>query len=158
MKFRMWHNIKQVTRAALLLALLPGSHVEAGETYGSVQVDAVASVYDGDTFRIIVVGWPPVVGNSMPVRILGIDTPEIRGACDREKRLARDARQFTARALRDAKTIELHNIRRDKYFRLLAEVRVDGELLGPKLIAAGLARNYQGGHRQSWCKEERVSP
>jgi len=32
-----------------------------------------------------------------------------------------------------------------------APVRVDGKLLSDQLIAAGLARQYDGGKRRGWC-------
>jgi endonuclease YncB( thermonuclease family) len=38
------------------------------------------------------------------------------------------------------------------YFRLLAEVWVDGESLGESLIDAGYARPYAGGKKQGWCQ------
>ena len=44
----------------------------------------------------------------------------------------------------DAKTIELKNPQRDKYFRVLAEVWIDGESLGEKLKSDGLAKDYDG--------------
>lgn len=43
----------------------------------AVSVDKVVSVYDGDTMRVNVSGWPPVVGQNMPIRVRGVDTPEI---------------------------------------------------------------------------------
>ena len=46
--------------------------------------------------------------------------------------------------LSDAKTIELKNPQRDKYFRVLAEVWIDGESLGEKLKNDGLAKDYDG--------------
>ena len=45
--------------------------------------------------------------------------------------------------LSDAKTIELKNPQRDKYFRVLAEVWIDGESLGEKLKSEGLAKEYE---------------
>lgn len=114
-------------------------------------VDEVTSVYDGDTFRVNIHAWPSVVGQRMPVRISGIDAPELRGKCDAEKQLARKAKQFTVEALRSAKVIELRDIDRGKYFRIVADVYVDGENLAKQLIDSGLAVPYSGGTRQSWC-------
>ena len=51
----------------------------------------------------------------------------------------------------DAKTIELKNPQRDKYFRILAEVWIDGESLGEKLKSEELAKDYDGeGARPEW--------
>ncbi|MFT6578378.1 MAG: endonuclease YncB(thermonuclease family), partial [Zhongshania sp.] len=52
--------------------------------FGSATVAEVRTIYDGDTFRVNIAGWPSVVGDSMPVRIKGIDTPELRGKCQLE--------------------------------------------------------------------------
>ena len=56
----------------------------------------------------------------------GIDTPEIRGKCQYEKNLALDARDFVRNKLADAKEIKLTNLQRGKYFRVVANVLVDG--------------------------------
>lgn len=112
---------------------------------------AVRTIYDGDTFRVNIDGWPAVVGDSMPVRIKGIDTPELRGKCQREKEAARAAKQFSVARLRAGKLIELKGIVRDKYFRLLAEVWVDGVNLGEQLILGGFAVPYGGGTKVDWC-------
>ena len=54
-------------------------------------------------------------------------------------------------ALRSAKVIELRNIQRGKYFRILADVYVDGQNLADGLIRSGHARLYDGGKRLGWC-------
>jgi len=54
--------------------------------------------------------------------------------------------------LRLADVIKLTNLRRDKYFRLLAEVSIDGEDLGYSLIKNDLARPYDGGKKIGWCE------
>lgn len=81
----------------------------------------------------------------------GVDAPEIRGKWQSEKDAAREAKQYTVARLRGAKVIELTNIRRGKYFRLLADVLVDGKNLAEELITAGHARPYSGGSRGGWC-------
>ncbi len=118
--------------------------------YGTVTVRDVVSVYDGDTFNVNIEGYPPIVGEDMSVRIAGIDTPEIRGTTGYTKEAAEKARLFTRHRLRRAKIIKLKNIRRGKYFRILADVYVDGENLGKELIRVGLAKRYDGGPRPTW--------
>jgi len=120
--------------------------------FSDAVVDKVTSVYDGDTFRVNIKGYPDIVGHRMAVRILGIDTPEMRAKCDKEKKLARKAKKLTVSLLRDAKRIELKNIKRGKYFRLLADVYVDGMLISSELIKRDLAVKYDGGTKIDWCK------
>ncbi|MEZ8029977.1 thermonuclease family protein [Enterovibrio norvegicus] len=134
----------------VLLLILP-AHTYAKNQYGTATVTKVTSIYDADTFRVNIEGWPAIVGEHVPVRVKGVDAPEIRGKCKTEKHLARVAKQFTVEQLRTAKEIRLMNIERGKYFRLLADVEIDGQLLADKLIKAGIARPYQGGRRGTWC-------
>ena len=35
--------------------------------------------YDGDTITVNIPNTPPIIGIKMPIRISGIDTPEIKG-------------------------------------------------------------------------------
>ena len=120
-------------------------------SYGTARVAAVVSVYDGDTFRANIAGWPALIGNNMPIRVKGVDAPEIRGQCESEKTAAREARQFTAGRLDGARVIELRNMERGKYFRILADVYLDEVNLTDLLISAGHARPYDGGKRDGWC-------
>lgn len=122
------------------------------ESYSSVVVDEVTSIYDGDTFRVNINSWPGIIGHRIPIRIAGIDTPEMRGKCHFEKGLAREAKKFTVSALRSAKKIELSNIKRGKYFRIVADVLVDGKNLGETLISNGFAVSYSGRHKIDWCE------
>lgn len=60
----------------------------------------------------------------LPQRVRGVDTPEIRGRCEAEKTKAREARDYVAGLLAAAQQIELRNVARGKYFRLVADVVV----------------------------------
>ncbi|MEW5251657.1 thermonuclease family protein [Microbulbifer discodermiae] len=113
----------------------------------------VVSIYDGDSFTANVPGWPDIVGKRIGVRVKGVDTPELRGKCQAEKELARKAKQFAVTLLRDAQEVRLEEIERDKYFRLLAEVWVDGKRLDQLLIGANLGYEYHGGKRRNWCSQ-----
>lgn len=137
----------------LVLAVISCNSVCAKESYGIVFVSSVVSVYDADTFRVDIDAWPPIVGKNVPIRVLGVDAPEIRGKCPSEKLAAKQARAFTLSSLSGATQIELRNIKRGKYFRLLAEVYIDGNSLSEMLIDAGHARYYAGGKRERWCSD-----
>lgn len=133
----------------LLVSLSPLAHAEE-PTYGSVRVGEVVSIYDGDTFTVNIPGWPGVIGERISVRVYGIDTPEMRDDRPKVRELARAAKQKVVQRLREGKVIELRNLRRDKYFRLLAEVWVDNRSLADELIKAGLAHPYDGGTKSAW--------
>ena len=77
----------------------------------------------------------------------------MRGKCEQEKLLARKAKQYTLMALSNAKTIELRNMQRGKYFRIVAEVYADGQSVGDGLVREGLAVVYDGGKKvKDWCR------
>ena len=54
--------------------------------------------------------------------------------------------------LKDADQIVLRNMERGKYFRIAADVIVDGESLGNILVESGMAIRYDGGRKvKGWC-------
>lgn len=119
---------------------------------------SVTRVYDGDTFYIDVPDWPDIVGKNMPVRIYGIDCPEIKSDNIEEKICAEKAKYYVIGELaKSHNKITICNLRRDKYFRILCDVSINGENLGQKLLDAKLARKYDGGHKEPWNfnKEEK---
>ena len=142
-------NIKSLLIASIIFITF--SPQAKDKSFGNATVLEVTSIYDGDTFRANIKGFPAVIGEHMSIRINGIDTPELRGKCDEEKQLARLAKQFTVERLRAAKSVVLKNIKRGKYFRLIADVYVDGVNLGEQLIKHGHAVKYKGKTKQAWC-------
>ena len=125
--------------------------VQAATEYGTAIVSKVISVYDGDTFRVDIDSLPPIVGKNIPIRLNGIDTPEIRGKCQYEKDLAIKTRDFVRNKLTNAKEIRLTKLKRGKYFRVVADVMIDGVSLEQELLDNKLAYKYTGGKKSSWC-------
>ena len=84
---------------------------------------------DGDTISY----------KNIPIRILGIDTPEIihkeHGIFENQE-MGKIAAEFTKNALLKAKIIKYFPSTKDKYNRLLAHILIDDELLAAKLIKA----------------------
>ena len=117
----------------------------------------VTSVYDGDTIKVQAEIWPGFIWSGS-VRVLGIDTPEIRGKCPEEKAAAVAAREFVKRIVGDRVT--LHNIKLGKFAgRVLANVELQlrdsrrtTDDLAEILIDHGHARRYDGGARSGWCE------
>ena len=122
-------------------------------TFGNAVVKRITSIYDGDTFRADIKGYPPIVGKHMAIRINGIDTPELKAHCEKEKILARAAKKVTVNMLRNAQYIELRNIKRGKYFRIVADVYAYGKSISKELIRRHLAIHYDGGRKIDWCSE-----
>ena len=108
--------------------------------------------YDGDTCYVIAPTLPEPL-QKMSVRILGIDTPEMRAECAEEKKLALKGREFANKMFRAAEKIEFANLKWDKYGgRVLVDVYLDGKFYKDEIINAGLARPYDGGTKESWCE------
>ena len=99
-------------------------------------------VVDGDTVRITGLG---------KIRLLGFDTPEMRGRCSYESQLAAQATNRLKELLRNSDQIEFTTQNRiDRYGRLLGSIYVDGLNVGQILISERLAREYRG-RRLPWC-------
>ncbi len=97
-------------------------------------------------------GVHPLFGDHIPVRLAGIDTPEMKGKCERERELARQARDFLRNVLGRAKEIRLLHAERGKYFRVVARVIADGQDVSQLLLTRGLAVHYDGGTKTApWC-------
>lgn len=140
----------------LLLAAPPAVAAEAGDRLAGPVPAVVEEVIDGDTLRVRAHIW---LGQEVAtlVRVAGIDAPEVRGACPRERDLARRAQDFVARQLSTEGAgrsgVRLREVRYGKFARrVVARVETAaGVDLGAALLAAGLARPYDGGARQAWC-------
>src|SRR3989338_8064317 len=87
---------------------------------------------DGDSF----------VCKGEEIRVLGIDTPEIKHPAHviyKDQELGREAALFTKNILKNAKQVSIVRVGKDRYDRSLAHVIVDGELLAVQLIKTGFA-------------------
>jgi len=123
-------------------------------SYNNVNVSSLVSVYDGDTFKVNINKYPAIVGKKISVRVRGIDTPELRTRNICEKHLGYKAKAIAKKLLESSRTIELRNIKRGKYFRIVADVYLDHNVSYAKeMLKSGLAVPYYGGHKNKvWCK------
>tara|TARA_R110000851_G_scaffold33896_8_gene90425 strand:- start:2571 stop:2777 length:207 start_codon:yes stop_codon:yes gene_type:complete len=63
-----------------------------------------------------------------------------------------DARIYLVERLRGAETIELRNIERGSFYRIIAEVWADGENVGQGVLEEGHALPYvEGAGGKAWC-------
>ena len=127
--------------------------VNATQMYGDYEGAIYLRNYDGDTITFNLPNLHPIIGKKIAVRVNGIDTPEIRGNCDKEKYNAEQAKGWVEDLLKDAERIDLKNLQRGKYFRIVADVYADGENLAEALVDSGMAVRYNGGKKNArWCK------
>ncbi len=112
----------------------------------------MVEVVDGDTLLVRARIW---LGQEIEtrVRLTGVDAPEMKARCSRERALAERARDFIRERIGEGAVV-LHDVRYGKYAgRVLARIENAGGVdLGRSLLYAGLARAYAGGRRGSWCE------
>ena len=76
----------------------------------------VTKVYDGDTITVNLPYVHPLLGKKLGIRIYGIDTPEIRGKCAKEKEMALIAKEAVLKAIElNGGVVNLKNCSRGKY-------------------------------------------
>ena len=115
--------------------------------------------HDGDTITVAIPRVHPLLGKKISVRVAGVDTPEMTSKNPCEKKKAELAKMLTGELLRKSFRINLENVGRDKYFRIVADVKFDGKSLGSWLLRAkgGIARPYDGKTKSKagWCPKRR---
>lgn len=142
--------------------------------FGLQGVDAearVVSVHDGDTLKVLLpIPWAGGIVKRVTLRLLGVDTPEIRTLDLAEKGLANRARDrvlswlapdlFGGRRSHPLTDAEVEAVFRahvvlarvqcgdaDKYGRCLATVRNDAGCINDILLQEGFAEEYEGGKK-----------
>lgn len=110
--------------------------------------------YDGDTITVNISNVHDLIGKKINIRIKGIDTPEISSKNKCEKAMADKAKKAVFNFFKNAKRIDLQNVGRGKYFRIVADVIVDKKSLAKHLTAKGLAYPYDSKKKKklNWCK------
>ncbi|WP_046869288.1 thermonuclease family protein [Microvirga massiliensis] len=109
----------------------------------------IVSVYDGDTVRADIDCGFGIWKRNEPLRLYGIDTPEIRGAEREQGLLARDAlarrilqREVELRTIKPStKTLPAQEVR-DKYGRYLAVIWDAQGNVNEWLVEQGFAAPY----------------
>lgn len=130
--------------------LLAKEYTDTIENFRNMRALAkLIKVRDGDTFVITIEDTPDVFGEEIAVRIRGIDTPELNDKREEIKAIAIKAKEELERLLTSGKKIVLYNLGRDKYFRLLASVKVGDIDVAEYLIKRGLAKEYDAIGTQS---------
>lgn len=143
--------MRALLSVAIFMSALMGSVAQAKETLSGPFPAEVLRVVDGDTLDVRITVW---LGQYLQtrVRLSGIDTPEKRGKCAEEKKLALEAQQALQKYI-ETGAVVLKNVTTGKYAgRVLADVETaSGQPLSELLIQNGFARPYQGKKRLGWC-------
>lgn len=142
----------------IILTLYIQACSSSKKTFGLFDGVIFHDCYDGDTCKFTIPGLHPLFGEKINARLFGVDTPELKGSsCVQERTIAIEARDFVRGVLSKGTNISLQNVRRDKYFRILCDILVDGVSVSQLLLDANLAYPYTGGskYRYYWCKAYR---
>ena len=113
--------------------------LHSSESFNDVELVAII---DGDTFNVNINNIHPLIGKNIPIRIRGIDAPEMWGD-KKQYHKAERAKKEASLLLKTAKKITLKNVKRGKYFRLIADVYIDKKNLGDILIKKNLVKRYR---------------
>ena len=110
----------------------------------------VIKVYDGDTITIaakIENGGPKSDVYRFSVRLLGIDTPEMKSHFEAEKKLAKRAKEALSEQIL-GEMVTLENVSMEKYGRILANVMFKGRNMNDWMLKEGHALKYDGGTKE----------
>jgi endonuclease YncB( thermonuclease family) len=111
-------------------------------------------VSDGDTIVIAAPFLPAPLKPELAVRIFGVDTPEKghRAQCAAEHERALVASKYTSQLIAQGGRIQVTLYAWDKFGgRVLGDIIVNGQSVRQGLIQNGLAREYYGDAKASWC-------
>ena len=131
-------SLSQMFMAAILI--LVGSAGPALSHSSELEVLEITKVYDGDTFKVNLNCTVDLFCKNIPIRPTNYDAFELRDPVN--KRQARAAREKLKSLLANAQRVELRNVRRGKYFRLVADVYVDDRRLSDIMLSTGLVKPY----------------
>lgn len=141
----------------LIIPSAMSSQSECGHSSNAFRCVKYVKNYDADTITFNIPNVHPLFGKKISIRVLGVDTPEMRTKNKCEKEKAKNAKKLVRSILKHAKRIDLINLKRGKYFRVVADVIIDGKSLTHYLLKNGLAYSYDGGKKRKidWCKSHR---
>lgn len=107
----------------------------------------VIKVYDGDTFHVL--GKPENANQiyKFVVRLRDIDAPEIKNVQEHDKAI--EVRDELASLILN-KQIQLSNIGKDKYGRLLCNATIDKVDISQWLLSRNCGYIYHGGKKKEW--------
>ncbi len=126
---------------------------ECKNTETSFNCVSVVEVYDGDSIFIDLPDQHPLFGKRMGVRISGIDTPELKTKDACEKKRGQEARVILQAMISKGNRIDIVSVEKDKFFRILGTVLVDGRSVSDELIKRKVAYPYGGEKKikRNWC-------
>jgi endonuclease YncB( thermonuclease family) len=146
--------MKSIFAAVFTVFAMMGAAYAQKQPQGVTYDTQIIRVSDGDTIVISARFLPAPLKPELAVRIYGVDTPEKghRAQCPSEAQRGEQASQWTKQLVASGQKFQVTLYGWDKFGgRVLGDILVDGKSVRSGLIAAGLAREYYGEAKQSWC-------
>lgn len=122
-----------------LLGIFGMSQIAVSGT-SSLEILKVTKVYDGDTFKVNLNCDAEIFCKSISIRPTGYDAFELNDAENKAEAIA--AREQLRDLVTNAQRIELRNVKRGKYFRIVADVYIDNVSLSEIMLETGLVKPY----------------
>jgi len=139
---------------AILCAFVAVNAYAQKQPQGVTYPAQIVGVSDGDTIVISAPFLPAPLKPQLAVRIFGVDTPEKghRAQCPKEAQMGEKASEFTKKMVASGQQFQVTLYGWDKFGgRVLGDILVNGQSVRAALIRNGLAREYYGEAKQSWC-------
>lgn len=131
------------------MATFPESLQECKMYFPPVTDAFVLSVYDGDTITVAAQVHGDAEFYKFSIRLMGLDTPEIRSADPDVKNRAKFVRdQLRAKILRKHVKVKVVH-EKEKYGRLLAFIVLGDENINEWMLANNYAKPYDGGKKSA---------
>jgi endonuclease YncB( thermonuclease family) len=137
-----------------ILVMMGSAHAQKQPKNSATYDTQVLRVSDGDTIVISARFLPAPLKPELAVRIYGVDTPEKghRAQCPSEAQRGEAASAWTKQLIASGTRFQVTLYAWDKFGgRVLGDILVDGRSVRAGLIQNGLAREYYGDAKQSWC-------
>ena len=139
----LFYTMKNILQITIIIFLIQATLITANYK-DEIKDFIIIKVIDGDTFIIYIPNIPDVFGKNIAVRIRGIDTLELNDKKEEIRKISIQAKEELERLLYSGNKIILYDLGRDKYFRLLASVKVGNIDVAEYMINRGLAKSYNG--------------
>ncbi len=102
--------------------------------------------------EIFIIDGDTIERGGVRYRFIGVDTPELEGACEQEIILAHKAKAFAAAWFYENRNPAIHVRSQDVYGRQLAVIiSEEGEDIAHAILAAGLGKKYRS-TKNPWCQ------
>jgi endonuclease YncB( thermonuclease family) len=146
--------MKKLLSGFAIIMVMMGSALAQKQPQGATYDTQILRVSDGDTIVISARFLPAPLKPELAVRIYGVDTPEKghRAQCPSEAQRGEAASAWTKQLVASGQKFQVTLYAWDKFGgRVLGDILVDGRSVRAGLIQNGLAREYYGDAKQSWC-------